>query len=512
MKPDFKNYYFEARSNPEQNPKLDVDQAIMAAYESLGQKSKSKVGLSMTHVDKLGVNPRSTYDTPLGIYAYPFDWVYNEAKAKKPTRGFKDILPFEGNAPYANVFDWKDSAVMLDLASFDQSQYEYFTKKLVDVIAKLDPVTRNPQLVVDKWKEDAPNMARVDTPGGRFWYVTMKAASHILEGKEYEFDSYDGDYEGEWEALDPLDFSDSSADHWTLATMWNKAFPKGKPKEASEFKNLSPNQKRQLLKKLGKILGADGTKWKDKPTAKGHPVIWNKIFRELGIDGVIDDGDGIVHNNEPHQMVIFNPRVIDKVVRVENVSRSVAKQFSAKGKEYYERIINLLLQGRLTKDIVKQIMSKINLDFNNGGNLSVDEEELLTKRYHFLNTALHEALNRAAIDAYQNVRAIEPVRRVISGYTKNFGDINSDIAKSVLNKYSMVYTFPLLKYVDLSDAEGAKILWSKLTGIANDIGFSKQEKLNAMNEILGYRNVSSVGVERDERFKTLIDYVQDLEK
>lgn len=507
MKPDFKNYYFEARSNPEQNPKLDVDQAIMAAYKSLGQKSKSKVGISMTHVDKLGVNPRSTYNTPLAIYSYPFDWVYNEAKVKQPTRAFKDVMQFESSAPYANVFDLKDDALMLDLASFDHTQYEHFTKKLVDVIAKLDPVTRNPQLVVDRWKEEAPNMARVDTPGGRFWYVTMKAASHILEGKEYEYDSSDGDDIG-WESEE----GSFSTDHWFLATMWNKAFPKGKPKEASEFKNISPNQKRQLLKKLEKILGTDGTKWKDKHTVKGPPVIWNKIFRELGIDGVIDDGDSIVHNNEPYQMVIFNPRVIDKVVRVENVSRGAAKQFSAKGKEYSERIINLLIQGRLTKDIAKQLMSKLQLDFNNGGNLSVSEEELLTNRHHFLNTALYEALSRAAVDSYQNVGAIEPVRRVISGYTKNFGDINSDIAKSVLNKYSMVYTFPLLKYVDLSDADGAKIVWSKLTGIASDIGFSKQEKLNAFDEILGYRNVSSVGVERDERFKTLIGDVQDLEK
>jgi hypothetical protein len=347
----------------------------------------------------------------------------------------------------------------------------------------------------------------VDTPGGRFWYVTMKAASHILEGKEYEFDQYGDDVD--WE---PEEEGSFSTDPWILANMWNNAFPKGKAKQASDFKNLSANQKSQLLKKLGKILGANGTKWKNKPTAKGHPVMWNLIFSVLVIDGVFDDGDGIFHSNEPHQMVIFNPRVIDKVVRVENVSRNAAKQFSVKGKEYYERIINLLLQGRLTKDIAKQLMSKLQLDFNNGGNLSVDEEELLTNRHHFLNTALHEALNRAAIDAYQNVRAIEPVRRVISGYTKNFGDINSDIAKSVLNKYSMVYTFPLLKYVDLSDADGAKILWKMLTRIYSDMGLSKQEKTNALKEILGYRNVSSVGVERDDRLKQLVAHIQELEK
>lgn len=507
MKPDFKNYYFEARRNPEQNPKLDVDQAIMAAYESLGQKSKSKVGLSMTHVDKLGINPRSTYDTPLGIYAYPFDWVYNEAKGRQPSRSFKDILPFEGNAPYANVFDWKDNAEIFDLASFDNSQYEYFTKKLVDVIAKLDPVTRNPQLVVDRWKEDAPNMARVDTPGGRFWYVTMKAASHILEGKEYEFDQYGDDID--WE---PEEEGSFSTEPWTLANMWNNAFPKGKTKQASDFKNLSANQKSQLLKKLGNILGANGTKWKNKPTAKGHPVIWNKIFRELGIDGVIDDGDGIVHSNEPHQMVIFNPRVIDKVVRVENVSRSAAKRFSVKGKEYYERIIDLLLQGRLTKDIAKQLMSKLQLDFNNGGNLSVDEEELLTNRHHFLNSALHEALKRAAVDAYQNSDSIEPVRRVISGYTNNFGDINSDIAKSVLNKYSMVYTFPLLKYIDMSESDGRKLLINKLDMIANSSYFSNKDKLMAFEEILGYKNASSVGMERDKYVLSLIDKWKNTEE
>jgi hypothetical protein len=43
---------------------------------------------------------------------------------------------------------------------------------------------------------------------------------------------------------------------------------------------------------------------------KRYLFIWNKIFREIGIDAVLDEGDGIIHSNEPTQIVVFNPRAI----------------------------------------------------------------------------------------------------------------------------------------------------------------------------------------------------------
>jgi hypothetical protein len=67
----------EARRNPEQNPKISVNQAIKQRLQSgeRGTPDNPKLFVSFTQLDKLGINPKSKYDTPLGIYAYPADYV-----------------------------------------------------------------------------------------------------------------------------------------------------------------------------------------------------------------------------------------------------------------------------------------------------------------------------------------------------------------------------------------------------------------------------------------------------
>lgn len=49
-----------------------------------------------------------------------------------------------------------------------------------------------------------------------------------------------------------------------------------------------------------------------------HAVGWNKLFRSLGIDGVVDPGIGIIHNSEPHQAVFFSINAIAANERVAN--------------------------------------------------------------------------------------------------------------------------------------------------------------------------------------------------
>lgn len=80
---------------------------------------------------------------------------------------------------------------------------------------------------------------------------------------------------------------------------------------------------------------------------------WNKILRsDIGIDGVIDMGSGIIHRNEPEQVVILDPRAFKRVETVtkEEVMRSknigiaddpVMKSLEAKVKQFAIDIIKL---------------------------------------------------------------------------------------------------------------------------------------------------------------------------
>jgi hypothetical protein len=54
-------------------------------------------------------------------------------------------------------------------------------------------------------------------------------------------------------------------------------------------------------------------------------VQWNKLFRDMKIDAVMDRGDGIIYASEPYQGVIFSTSVIDKVWRYENRWKPVSR-------------------------------------------------------------------------------------------------------------------------------------------------------------------------------------------
>ena len=104
----------EARRNPSVNKKestLDSlekyrGQNVFVSYTaSVSQEGKANQGA------KIGINPRSRYNTPLGIYAYPIDYVL----------GLKGNVPFAGSSPFVWVF--KPVGRVLDLAAYTQDDF-----------------------------------------------------------------------------------------------------------------------------------------------------------------------------------------------------------------------------------------------------------------------------------------------------------------------------------------------------------------------------------------------------
>lgn len=218
----------EARKNPELNPKQSINAALDSA---LAQTTDTVAGtknlfVSFTRLEKLGVNPRSDFNTPLGIYAYPADYVSSTIDNSHPS----EMLPFAGDMPYANLFS--ASGNILDIDLLTEEEYAEYLEKLKQLYGKLAGVaSENAAEYIDRLNTASDEDALVLTPGGQFWYVTMKVASKL-------------------------------------------------PGSAA--------------------------------------VNWNSIFRKLGIDGVVDLGDGIIHGNEPTQAVFFSKNAVTNVVRVEN--------------------------------------------------------------------------------------------------------------------------------------------------------------------------------------------------
>lgn len=255
----------DARRNPEQNPKVSVNQAIKNYLDNTKDKipdsDYKNLFVSFTMVPKLGVNPQSTYNTPIGIYAYPADYVRGLTGDEGPMTN----VPFAGDAPYVNIFKSNGYILVIDKLREDNllmSLYE-------DLRRVMSPFEKGEMRggymhyedFVDTFiKDEAYSNAKVDSSGGHFWYVTMRCAEVIS---------------------------------------------------------------------------------KRKGIAK--PLAWNWLFRQMGIDGVLDtgEGEGIIHENEPIQAVFFNKEnveVLDRVANKYSPERISMKRFQGmQNKEEFEK-------------------------------------------------------------------------------------------------------------------------------------------------------------------------------
>ena len=88
----FTQFLLEARRNPEQNKKISTLNQLLKIKEQYGT---TNIFVTFTQIPKLGANPGSSYDTPLGIYSYPLDYVLEKQVAG---------VPFAGKNPYIIVF------------------------------------------------------------------------------------------------------------------------------------------------------------------------------------------------------------------------------------------------------------------------------------------------------------------------------------------------------------------------------------------------------------------------
>lgn len=115
----------EARRNPEQNPRL-------SAYEQLLKyKDNPNVYISMTDLPKLGINPMSKWNTPIGIYCYPLKAVWDEYHFDK-NKSLKK-LPYVADARYIQVFEWNGKGKLLDVDNYSEEDLKNDIEKIKEL-------------------------------------------------------------------------------------------------------------------------------------------------------------------------------------------------------------------------------------------------------------------------------------------------------------------------------------------------------------------------------------------
>jgi hypothetical protein len=177
---------FEARKNPDLNPKVSVNQYIDQAMTTAGKLPGTDITnlfVSFTELPKLGINPRSKYNTPLGIYSYPADYVV----ASTHGRYSMATLPFAGKQPYANIFQGRGNIVNLQTMTL-QDEYRYndklraYAKRLpaVDFTKRYAPPGKDWPDIVNRTINAAVDYAKERMlSGGRLWYTTWKLSGYM---------------------------------------------------------------------------------------------------------------------------------------------------------------------------------------------------------------------------------------------------------------------------------------------------------------------------------------------
>ena len=231
---------------------------------------------------KIGINPRSTYNTPNGVYVYPL----KEAMKlyARPNRGILKV-PFAGENPLIYLLQYTNAPgfKVQELSDYNSKDFDQDFMKLGQIITKFFKKNRVSEAygweyakaVLDAAMKDAKNK----TPGGQFWNMTRYTFFTLLrfkKGSYFQNDSFKPEYKEEIFAMmkDP----NAKADWGDMTIRFTK------PTLTSNTNTKSSN-------------------------------IWTNIFLQLGYGGITDKkGQGIIHSSEPMQGVFFSPKAY-KVVK-----------------------------------------------------------------------------------------------------------------------------------------------------------------------------------------------------
>lgn len=272
-----------------------------AENEDGGVQAKGRDHNARGH--KIGINPQSGYDTPLGVYCYPISYALSQ----------EGEVEYGNDRPYIVVMKARDMRKVLDLGSYTADQYRRDKKVVLDWYPDLN----DPNVL-----EEIEHDAKMGTPGGMIWNLTRAATNpsvHLdyankVAYKHYgddddEDEDHDDDYDDD---LEDDDEDDSAKPAWDVdPENWDEE-AWGKQPEKPYF-NTDPNQLSMKFEAAGP--------GKSQRVEKRPPVQWARMLRTLGYDAAYDsDGEGIIHTNEPTQAVFFSKAGFEEVEVIHNIA------------------------------------------------------------------------------------------------------------------------------------------------------------------------------------------------
>ena len=154
-----------------------------SGFERLKEyKDDPNIFISYRSINKLGINPKNEFNTPIAIYSYNLKDMWSEIEK------FKDssFVPFAGEHPFIYVFKVKPeytNKVLFDIYKYNSADYDrdidklnQFCNTLLDKEKSIDNDFNEHQLysAIMTLTDRSIRYARVKNPFGFIWYITRE--------------------------------------------------------------------------------------------------------------------------------------------------------------------------------------------------------------------------------------------------------------------------------------------------------------------------------------------------
>lgn len=268
--------------------------------ESVGLTSQSKLKdyyITFSNVLKFGVNPSTRYDTPLGIYSYPLsaDNIYRNILIERNPQN----IPFAGDAKYIFLFrnNGYDTTVYSDTYTIGGDRAVDDIKTMLKFMHDHGMLDYNFMIKGKLTFDEAFVLQKLDPASKLVSVYKDYGRTHAIT---YLIKNFNSHY---------IDLTDN-----IVSDMLNKIYPM-----SNKFKNvrdwtafhrllLYPEA---LMHNYIKIkYGSVGYSKSTNPAALLKLNLYKNI---LGYTGLVDNGVGVIHPNEPEQAVFFSKEKLEVV-------------------------------------------------------------------------------------------------------------------------------------------------------------------------------------------------------
>ena len=288
----FKFWLHEKRKNPKLNPKVSTLAKIKQYV------NRDDVYVSFRDIEKLGINPKSTYSTPNGIYCYWLKSYKKDIIDTKDTDNPRVVFPYKArptDTSHFYLFTAKENANVVKLGDITEDIAKKYILDYINLYPEIRMKFIDEEILSDiKYNEQKLKQVQ-DTLNKGEDYISNNIVAVLMKHQIREMNGYKVD-----SIIKALEDQ-------------QKYFEDELKNLKSQMPNFSDNDKfvdfvYEKGKEEAEVRNSGGIFWWfGWFLFQKNPNKWNKFFRDLGIDGMTDnEGKGIIHDNEPYQTVFFD--------------------------------------------------------------------------------------------------------------------------------------------------------------------------------------------------------------